>query len=327
VSLGQLPQVGSERSGWRGADTERRALLAARREQEWRARASARAARDAGLPSLDEVTHNTQAFVPGPAIPGDCRFEAKITHYHDGRRVVVQQRRPPRVECTRKRNPSCSDQERFDSSVARSRTTLRHKTRCLGADHMWTFTRRGKFECRDHLWAAWATFCRFADKRRLRSTTGEPWQYCAVPELHQDGETWHLHVAVRGLFEVTTIRFLWERALGGAGLERGRDTHGNVDAKFFRGRQGGRRIWAYLAAYVGKGIAASTPGRKCFATSKDIAPARVDRYHEVLGSDGSEFERAFQSCHRIAEQLGLGQVWPRARCFGDAWVAWFEVRA
>jgi hypothetical protein len=192
---------------------------------------------------------------------------------------------------------------------------------------MWTFTKRGKFATRDDVWAAWREFCRLVDVRRLHSVEGLPWVYAAVPELHSDGDTFHLHVAVRGLFEVTTLRFLWLRALGGRGDERGSESLGNVHAKHFKRRRGqkqARAISSYISVYVGKGMSGGAADRKSFATSKDLQPLEVQVWSHRYASDPEDTFRLMEACGELVRQLGWAEAWPRARSFGARSVAWFE---
>lgn len=192
---------------------------------------------------------------------------------------------------------------------------------------MWTFEQRGKFQTRDDAWVAWREFCRLVGVRGVRSVEGYPWVYAVVPELHSDGETWHLHVAVRGLFDVTTLRVLWYRALGGEGHERGSATPGSVNAKYFkrrRGRQVCRSISNYVSGYVGKGLAGGEAERKSFATSKDLLPVDVELYHQRLGTDPEDWLDIGEACNALALQLGLGEVWPCLRSYGGRWVAVFD---
>lgn len=148
-----------------------------------------------------------------------------------------------------------------------------HNIRCIGADHLWTFTKRGKFADPDELWAVWKEFNRLMEIR-----FGDRWQYVAVPELHNDGVTWHLHAAVPGFFLVTTLRTLWHRALGGVGSCAGSDSPGNVDAKFIKGR-GPRSIANYICKYVGKGFGSVATGRRVFSSSAGIRPLEQAYFH------------------------------------------------
>lgn len=169
-----------------------------------------------------------------------------------------------------------SSPERAANSIARSRALLRRRVLALNADHMLTLTKRGKFAHIDDVWAAFRLFSR-AMKRRF----GDRWRYVAVPELHSDGETWHMHVALRGFFWVGTVRRLWYRALGGSGDETGERSPGNIDAKHFNPRAGvaaARSVAGYVAKYVGKGFERSVGGRKLYAATAGLNPIRICKW-------------------------------------------------
>jgi hypothetical protein len=140
---------------------------------------------------------------------------------------------------------------------------------------MLTFTKRGKFATVDSVWDGWAEMNRLGAKR-----FGSRWAYVSVPEQHGDG-TWHMHVAVHGFFDVTTLRVLWYRALGGRGDERGADTPGAVNITSpKRGRRwDARSIASYITGYVGKGFDAVAGCRRLFASSKGIRALDVSRFH------------------------------------------------
>lgn len=161
------------------------------------------------------------------------------------------------------------DLVRWESAKVRARARVRHLCRCLGADHLWTFGKRGKFESLDAAWVAWKEFCRLMGVRFKSSDRG--WEYVVVPELHADGVTWHLHAAVHGFWDVRVIRLLWHRALGAPGQLSGADSPGNVDVKLFRGRSAAA-TGAYISKYVGKGFGAVASGRRLFASVTGLRP-------------------------------------------------------
>ncbi len=103
--------------------------------------------------------------------------------------------------------------------------------------------------------------------------------YVAVPELHGDGETWHLHVGLSQWIDVVTLRPLWYRALGGTGHEVEGETPGSVNAKSFRGRQGALRMAKYIAGYVGKGFERGACNKRVFAAAMGLHPASTGRWH------------------------------------------------
>jgi len=274
-------------------------------------------------PSLEDVTLKNASFAPGPAAPGADQVELRLTYYPDGIRGACFVR--PALPGTSKKTGDYpkskpTDGERFAGSISRSRRDLCHRARCLQIDHMWTFGKRGKFADLEQLWAAWKRFDRLALKRFGKKR----FQYVCVPELHADGETWHIHAGFKGFFDVIALRILWARALGGTGRERGPDTLGNVDARDFRRRGGARAIWAYISGYCGKGFDQAQRHRRLYSSSKGIADAPVRRWHALVDlPHGALFVDAAE-----ALQLGVGRVTDaRARYVGANWFGWFECRS
>lgn len=53
----------------------------------------------------------------------------------------------------------------------------------------------------------------------------------AVPELHKNGEHFHIHAAINGFVRAEMLRRCWQIALGGKGDESGQNALGNVDIK------------------------------------------------------------------------------------------------
>jgi hypothetical protein len=177
------------------------------------------------------------------------------------------------------RASTVSAEERFASSVGRSRALCRARVMALASDSMLTLTKRGKFADIQEAWTAFAFFSRLM-KRRY----GDRWRYVAVPELHADGETWHMHVAIKGFFWVGTLRRFWYRALGGAGDEAGVNTPGNVDVKFFKPRAritASGAVASYVAKYVGKGLRGFDRHRRVFAASAGLHPVSIEKWHAL----------------------------------------------
>jgi len=252
----------------------------------------------ATAPSLEEATHASAVLrymdrdlgLREGRAPCALMWSVKLVEYPDGFRVSCY-RRPgegavsrygaPDADSSLSPSTACStraDGARSESSLRRSRALVLHRMRCLAPHSLWTFTRRGKFASLDELWRAWSLF-RWSARRRL----GDQWQFVAVPELHADGQTWHLHVAFNRWCDVVTLRRLWYRALGGSGDERGSETPGNVDVKSFgRGSASPKRLARYLSKYVGKGFERSSANRRIFASSIGLHPARVERWFHAF---------------------------------------------
>jgi hypothetical protein len=235
-------------------------------------------------------------------------FNVTAVRYPDGWSATVwQSSDPPRVKRDRVSGGRKDESERWDSSKVRARARVRHLSRCLGVDHLWTFTKRGKFGSVDELWATWKEFCRLMDKRH-----GAKWRYLAVPELHSDGQTWHLHVGVRGFWDVNQLRVYWHGALGASGLVVGADSPGNVDAKHFRGRSV-RAISGYISKYIGKGFGGVSFGRRLFSSSVGIRPLERRELHFVCDVGGDELHDAVS---RYLFSVS-GVRWWDARSYGE----------
>lgn len=313
-------------SGWRGAHWERAHREHVERVKGWAERVSGRAerGRDAPVRSLEEVTLDDRPLVQGkPCEPG--RLGMKVVAYQDGARVVLYRRRnrggntssakrlsessAMDAEPSGTWQPSGSsemDKARLAASLSRSKRLVVHRARCLGARALWTFTKRGKFSSVDEVWQAWSVFRRLMVKRY-----GQDFRYVAVPELHADGETWHLHVLVDRLYMVESFRVLWNRALGGTGRERGRETKGNVDVK---GPSAGRRITArrfayYVAKYVGKGFEWSAGSRRLFSCSAGLRPVVDASWRAADDFRLAEFADAVGGW--FGESLGVRAFYPR----------------
>jgi hypothetical protein len=245
-------------------------------------------------------------------LPGHTRqrglLNVTVTRYPDGLSACVWQSQDP-VFNRKDRQPGKrkEDSERWESAKVRAKARVRHLARCLGIDHLWTFTKRGKFESLDCLWSAWKEFNRLMDKRY-----GDKWYYVAVPELHSDGETWHLHVGLHGFWDVKLLRSYWHRALGVKWLARGADSPGNVDAKRFRGKSV-RSIAGYITKYIGKGFDRVSVGRRLFSSTVGIRPLeRRELHFPVELGDNELYEQMCLYLHSLC-----GIRWWDARVYGD----------
>jgi hypothetical protein len=190
---------------------------------------------------------------------------------------------------------------RSEASLARSRSELRRRNLAAGGDHLWTFTKRGKFDSRDEALAAWAVF-----ERRARRALGA---YVAVVERHESGG-YHIHAAVHGFRPVTAFRRLWYRSLGGSGDESGSKTPGSVNVRDRRARS----ILAtsrYLSKYLTEDGAGVPAGRKLFFTSKGLVPCGVRRFVVPHSLDSS------MTLSRVS--VALGDAYRREFGRGGSW--------
>lgn len=269
---------------WRGADAER--IQAANKARTdaiitrssltpvQAAAAGAREARDAA-PNLESS--------PSVSLPG---FACTVLDFGDG---VVEARAvfcDPRPRVRAKKDPLLAEQlERVDTQeklqwrIRRSKRTLRYRCLALKADHMITLTKRGKFSSIDEVRDAWRAFY----KMILKFPNLE-FRYVAVPELHGDQETFHLHVAVAGRYDVVFLRRLWYRALGGTGKERGDETPGSINIRYFSHKRKSALIVAgYMSKYMGKSFSSISGRGKAYWCSEGLHPASITRWFEPAG--------------------------------------------
>ena len=163
--------------------------------------------------------------------------------------------KPPRM----KREPD--EQERVQSSMQRTRRTIRQRCMATRVDRLLTLTYRDNMQDRERCHADTVEFIRRARKAGCLAT------YVAVPELQQRG-AWHVHLAVRGWLWANTLRRIWREVIGGSG--------GNIDISRNRHQQSRTpwRIAGYIAKYIGKSIEQAKPGERTFWASewKGLAP-------------------------------------------------------
>lgn len=242
----------------------------------------------------------------------DCGV-TEITGIFTGPKVVGRAQGGERL--TRQRDPE-AEFERRQSSLRRSKASMRRRIWALGADHMLTLTKRGKFASLDETWDAWNRFARL-----MRRFYGEKFKYVVVPELHSDCETFHLHAAIKGSYWAGIVRKLWYRALGGTGRERGSDTPGNIDLSAFRSRRGHvASLGRYMSKYLGKGLAFCGSGRRAFAASAGLTPASITRWREPVGVG---LDSAYRIVRRLFDADTVVSVFPWHH--GGSWG--FTIRA
>lgn len=335
--LGDLPGRFPYRDSsqpWKGAFWERRDAVSRERWSRGLVRErppEAAAARE--VRNLEEVTLKPQPsdeILPDVVEGAPCsigQLGVKVTTYPDGVRVVLYRSGPVQVsgagglaraagslgvEDSKQSKSVSADAERSAASVARSKRLVVHRARALGVAAMWTFTKRGKFKSSDEVWAAWRAFTKI-----MRRRYGGAFRYVAVPELHADGETWHLHVVVDRIYMVESLRILWQRALGGTGRERGDQTKGNVNVKGSRARgSSSRRFASYIAKYVSKGFERGGANRRVFAASVGISPVVVTRWRCPHDLGLIEFTDSVGEWLRDAH--GIQRFFPRL-FFRDGW--------
>lgn len=153
-------------------------------------------------------------------------FEARATLVNRNnlnRLIFTSQERGPRI----KREDIDPDDARRNVEKAAYRAARRVRQLCIEieADRLLTLTSRNLLNDYDQLVATWKRFMRVLDAADAK------FEYIAVPELHSNGEYYHIHAAINGFVRANLLRRCWQVALGGKGNERGSEALGNVDIK------------------------------------------------------------------------------------------------
>jgi hypothetical protein len=145
-----------------------------------------------------------------------------------------------------------SEQERAESSVQRTRKTIRQRCMAFGVDRMLTLTYQENMEDRERCYSDTIKLI-----QRCQAAGYLP-KYVAVPEQQKRG-AWHVHIACKGFMWVQTIRRFWREIVG----------LGNIDMSYrHRNENNPWRIAAYLSKYIGKAIEQAKPGERTFWASE-----------------------------------------------------------
>lgn len=250
-----------------------------------------------------------------PAVPGwvashDGNMVAKLQGFRAGgfevccrainlpdlARMMDAPRRRGKREAPEEANP-----EMARKAAMRARRKVRYSIKNIGADRLFTLTRRESDPAEfwdETQWAkAWDRFCRLARK------AGVELAYVAVLERHKKGNL-HLHVAITGWINIKLARGIWWAICGGRGS-------GNVDVSYRKLPGGSRfnasaRIAKYISKYVTKSFEETHRfNKKRYWASREDLPA-VRRI--ILNA--SNISQAFQE---ITDYLGLD----RGKIAGD----------
>lgn len=243
-------------------------------------RRKAPAGRAERAPNLDTGT----CLHRSPSLPG---YSITVMDFGNG---VVEARAVFVNPQKRMRSPKDESIERVDRPLSidqvewrakRTKRAVRFRILALQADHMITLTKRGKFSTVDECREAWRRFYNL-----ILKFPGIAFRYVCVPERHADG-TFHLHVAVAGRYDVSFLRRLWYRALGGSGKERGEDTPGSINIRYLKGfRKGSLVAASYMSKYMSKSLCANEPKKKLYWCTQGLTPKNgIHRYFEPVGDD------------------------------------------
>jgi hypothetical protein len=199
-----------------------------------------------------------------PIYDQDYQWRLKIQPFTQGgfeaKAVLVNRNQLSRlINLNRERGKRSKPKEKDEAATKRDlekcsyRAARRVRQLCLEirADRLLTLTSRNLLNDYEKLIATWKRFI------RLLEAAGEKFDYIAVPELHKNGEYYHIHVAINGFSRVEILRRCWQIALGGKGDERGTNALGNVDIKSTR-RKGQHKskqaigVAKYISKYITK---------------------------------------------------------------------------
>ncbi len=199
-----------------------------------------------------------------PIYEQDYQWRLKLQIFTQGgfeaKAVLVNRNQLSRlINLNRERGKRSKPKDKDEAATKRDlekcayRAARRVRQLCLEirADRLLTLTSRNLLNDYDKLISAWKRFM------RLLEAAGEKFEYIAVPELHKNGEYYHVHAAINGFSRVEILRRCWQIALGGKGDERGINALGNVDIKSNR-RKGQHKskqaigVAKYISKYITK---------------------------------------------------------------------------
>lgn len=179
-------------------------------------------------------------------------FEAKavlVNRNHLNRLVNANRLRGKRS--MPKEKDEDAEKRDLEKCAYRAARRVRHLCLEIRADRLLTLTSRNKLKGYDDVTATWKRFM------RILESAGEKFEYVAVPELHKNGEHFHIHAAINGFVRAETLRRCWQIALGGKGDESGQNALGNVDIKHNKRKHYDKNkqtigIARYISKYITK---------------------------------------------------------------------------
>lgn len=262
-------------SSW---DAEALERLSAIRERQ--ASVKARKAAAAAHPLAGVLGQLSEA---SEAVSGAERWRFVSRDFGNGHREAVVARVIPHLQrdlerATTPRGESDDREGNVERAARRAKQRVRHLSKALGINALWTLTYRANVQDRDLVLKHFDAF-----RRRVGAVLGD-WRYVAVLERQERG-AWHVHMGTHKLPRTFTrgghkvkswdlLRSIWRSVTGELG--------GNFDEAQRSKRWGGKRsftsaasIARYIAAYVGKDMLDAGLNRKRFSASKgvDVPPA------------------------------------------------------
>lgn len=92
------------------------------------------------------------------------------------------------------------DYEKMSESIIRTRSRILEYALCNDFEYFVTLTLDGKKIERDNIDGFIKKLSQYI--RDLRKHTGQKIEYLLIPERHSDGENWHMHGLMKGLFDL-----------------------------------------------------------------------------------------------------------------------------
>ena len=239
-----------------------------------------------------------------PIYDQDYQWRLKIQPFTKGgfeaRAVLVNRNNLNRLvnlnrEGGRRSAPKERDEEDMKRDMEKCAFRAARKVRqlCLEirADRLLTLTSRKLLTDYDDVIATWKRFM------RILENSSNKFDYIAVPELHKNGEHYHIHAAINGYVRADMLRRCWQIALGGKGDEKGSEALGNIDIKSSkRNGQDGNKHAVRIARYISKYISKSYLEHHQFNRKRYWAP-RTIKLPETVG----EWMRAQTTAEAVQE--------------------------
>ena len=204
-----------------------------------------------------------------PFTSGGFEAKAVLVNRNHLNRLVTANRERGKRPAPKEKDEEATKRD-LEKCAFRAARRVRHLCLEIRADRLLTVTSRNLLADYDDLTATWKRFM------RLLENAGEKFEYVAVPELHKNGEHYHIHAAINGYARVELLRRCWQIALGGKGDERGADALGNVDIKSTRYKFQNKSKQAIgVAKYISKYITKSYIEHHQFNRKRYWAPRSI----------------------------------------------------
>lgn len=166
-----------------------------------------------------------------------------------------------------------------ERNISRARSVVTDLIMMLEGDRLITLTYRDNVQDREKVKADLKEFLRLVRKRY------EDFKYVAVPELQERG-AFHIHIAVKGFFDINYLRACWYRAIGGNVGDTGDSTLGQIDITSPKEKKWGSRseswrskeLARYLTKYLHKTFDASQFDKKRYWSARDLKKPPVVRF-------------------------------------------------